>query len=273
MLDQASSNRLQQAAALATTGQREEAAKVCRDVLTSEPDHLPALLWLGYSSPNQVESENSIAKAYEINPQHPGVLKAVEWYNTHFIDPQSGPAAAEKAPTDRMQQPLGEPVRDHANFFMSQTGGMLIGSAAIMLFSGSLFLIYSGLLFRSQIWTPFALRREIYAVGGFIMFWVALAFVVFAVMDVITPPIRATGFISERKEIRREVRERYGTSIEYHFELKFMPDDAADTGKSFIILKLTEDQYKASAQSNRAKVIYSRRLGNCRVYQAMRSVY
>ncbi len=270
-----------QASTLAKTGRHTEASGLCRQVLAGQPSHLPALLWLGYTSENQVESEDCIAKAYDLAPQHPSVLKAVDWYNTHFVDPTGAPQttasassaepASDKSAPDKMQQAIGEPVKDHANFFMSQTGNMLIGSAAVMVFNAGFFFYYT--FVRGLVFTPFGVPRVVYAVLTAGLAVIAAGFLVFAVLDVITPPIKASGFISERKRIKREVKERYGTSIEYHFELKFIPDNATETGQSYAILKLTEEQFQASEKSNRARVVYSRRLGSVRLYQPLRSVH
>ena len=277
-------DRLQQVAKIASGGQKQEAAQLCREVLANQPDNLLALLWLGYTSPNQVEAEEAIAKAYELSPQDPHVLKAVEWYNTHFIDPATQPPPAPSAPqapppdrpkVDRMLQPLGEPVKDHANFLMSQTASMIIGSAIFLGSCTLTILAYSGLLFRDGVIpTPFNIRREFYAIGAFLLFWPALGFFIFSILDLITLPVHVTGFVTERKRVRKDVKGRYGTGgVEYYFEAKLIPDDREKFGEKTFHMKLTEEQYKACEQSNRGRIVCSRRLGVVRVYQPLRSVH
>src|SRR5947208_1791409 len=114
MPDPATITRLEQAAQLANADKRLEAAPFARQVLSTDPDNLPALLWLGYTSPTQVESEEAIARAYELQPQHPAVLKAVEWYNTYFMDAPATPSVpAASAPKVEPENPGPTGKKDH----------------------------------------------------------------------------------------------------------------------------------------------------------------
>ena len=285
MPDPATVTRLQQAAELASADKRLEAAPFARQVLANDPDNLSALLWLGYTSPTQVESEEAIARAYELQPQHPAVLKAVDWYNTYFIDDQAPPAVP-NAPAHKvepeapgptgpkehvMHTPVGEPVPDAANFFMSQAGSMVIGSTVVLVVNLAIFLNYTFL--RGINWTPFGLPRIVYAILALGLALIAAGFLFYSVRDVFTPPVKAHGFISNRREIRRKVKSEGGTSYDLYYELDFLDDEAAGPDKHAVHLTLTKDQFEASAHTNRAFVVYSRRLGQVKLYQALRSVY
>src|SRR5689334_17410292 len=114
MPDQATVTRIQQAAILAEADKRLEAAPFARRVLAGDPENLAALLWLGYTSPTQLESEEAIAKAYELHPQHPAVLKAVDWYNTYFIDGPAKPVVPSPgAPRITLETPDPESKKDN----------------------------------------------------------------------------------------------------------------------------------------------------------------
>jgi hypothetical protein len=285
MPDPATVTRLQQATQLANADKRLEAAPLARQVLATEPNNLPALLWLGYTSPTQVESEEAIARAYELQPQHPAVLKAVDWYNTYFMDapaaasvPAAGAPKVEVAnpgPTGQkehiMHTPVGEPVPDAANFFMSQAGGMVVGSTIVLVVNLAIFLNYTFL--RGINWTPFGLPRIIYAILALGLALIAAGFLFYSIRDVLTPPVKAHGFISNRREIRRKVKSESGVTFDMYYELDFVDDEASEPEKHPVHLTLTKDQFEASAVTNRAFVVYSRRLGHVKLYQALRSAY
>lgn len=285
MPDPATVTRLQQAASLTNADKRLEAAPFARQVLATDPDNFSALLWLGYTSPTQVESEEAIARAYDLHPQHPEALKAVEWYNTYFMD---APATA-SVPTvpglkvepenpdpshqkdHIMHTPVGEPVLDSTNFFMSQAGGMVIGSTVVLVVNLGIFLNYT--FFRGINWTPFGLPRIVYAILALGLAFIAAAFLFYSIRDVLTPPVKAHGFISNRKEVRRKVKTDSGTAFDLYYELDFLDDEAAGPDKHLVHLTLTKDQFEASARSNRAYVVYTPRLGQVKLYQGLRSVF
>jgi hypothetical protein len=285
MPDQATITRIQQAAILAEADKRLEAAPFARRVLASDPENLAALLWLGYTSPTQLESEEAIAKAYELHPQHPAVLKAVDWYNTYFIDAPAKPAVPspgapritletpepESKKANAMHTPVGEAIPDASNFFMSQAGSMVIGSTIVLVVNLAIFLNYTFL--RGINWTPFGLPRIFYALLAAGLALIAAGFLFYSVRDVMTPPVKAHGFINNRREIRRKVKSETGTSYDLYYELDFLDDEAAGPDKRPVRLSLTRAQYEASAQTNRAFVVYSRRLGQVKLYQPLRSVY
>ncbi len=278
MLDQINNNRLIQAVTLANSGRRPEAAPICREVLATNPHDISALLWLAYTTPNQIEAEEAVAKAYDLQPQNPAVLQAVNWYNTHFVETPAD-AASTPPPSARSPQPekdllhtsIGEPVQDAANFFMSQAGSMVIGSTMVMIINLGIFLNYA--VIRGINWTPLGAPRVLFIIIPLGLGLIAAGFLVFAVKDVITPPIKAFGFIRDRKEIRRNVRDRLGDSFELHYELQFLSDEAKAAGLMPVRLTLTKAQYDASARSNRAYVEFSKTLGSVRVYQPLRSAY
>lgn len=277
MLEQTTQGRIQQAVQLSAIGQKAEAAALCRSVLTHEPHNLPALLWLGYTSPQQIESEEAIAKAYDLAPQHPSVLQAVSWYNTHFVEHSAGatPAGSNPPPPNKPERnvlhtPVGDPVEDTNNFFMSQTGGMVIGSTVAMILGFGAFFNY--LVFRLVSFRPFALPRELLGLLGLGLGIAAIAFLFFAVRDVIVAPVKTHGFITNRKQIRQEIKSNMGTMVDFHYELYFLSDEAKAEGKLSVRLTLTKEQYEASAITNRAYVVYSKQLGSVRLYQPLRSV-
>lgn len=274
MLEQ--TTEISQIVSLATSGQQAEAATLCKAILTTQPDHLPALLWLGYASPSQVDSENAIAKAYELQPQNPHVLKAVEWYNTHFIEPTATPASNSTPNTqveeDKLHMPLDGPVMDSTSFLMSQSGGMIIGSGIVMFSNGWIALNY--LVLQVVRWTPLGLPRPIFGILAAGLALIAAWFFYNAVRDYIAPPVKAYGFISNRKEAKQEVKDKIsGTMTELTYQLDFLSDDDKEMGYAPIQLILTKDQFDASARSNRARVVYTKRLGHVKLYQPLRSVY
>jgi tetratricopeptide (TPR) repeat protein len=282
MLDQVGATRLQQAVSLTNAGRRQEAAPICREVLVAYPNNISAMLWLAYTSPNQIEAEEAIAKAYELEPQNPDVLQAVNWYNVHFVDstapaPQAqanptGGEPARPANTDKMRIPAGDPVPDATNFIMSQSGGMVIGSGGMLL--GALATLAYYIFVRGVVFTPFGLPRVFYMILAAGTALLALGFLIFALKNLLTPPVKAYGFIKDRKEIRRQVRDRAsGSQTELHYELQFMADDSHETGAMPVRLMLTKEQYEASALGNRAYVEYRKTLGSVRLYQPLRSVY
>ncbi|MBN9392419.1 MAG: hypothetical protein J0I20_30575 [Chloroflexi bacterium] len=287
MPDQATITRIHQAAILAEADKRLEAAPFARRVLANDPENLAALLWLGYTSPTQLESEEAIAKAYDLHPQHPAVLKAVEWYNNYFIDAPAKPAVPSNSTAritletpepessskkaNVMHTPVGEAVPDAANFFMSQAGSMVIGSTVVLVANLATFLNYTVLhVIR---WTPFGAPRIFFALVALGLALIAAAFLFYSVRDVLTPPVKAHGFINNRREIKRRVKSETGTSYDLYYELDFLDDEAAGPDKRPVRLTLTRAQFEASAQTNRAFVVYSRRLGQVKLYQPLRSVY
>src|SRR4051794_21632604 len=220
MLDQTNLTRLWEAANLAGSGHRLEAAPLCRRVLASEPTNLVALLWLGYSSPSQLECEEALDRAFQLYPQHPAVLQAVDWYNTHFIEkPQplaviaSAPESDEPAHHNILHRPVGEAVPDSLNFFMSQAGGMIIGSTIFLAVNLFIFLNYTFL--RGISWTPFGLPRIFYALLALGIAVIAAAFLVYSIRDVMTPPVKAHGYISNRRVIKRQVKNETGLTTDF----------------------------------------------------------
>jgi hypothetical protein len=285
MPDQTTVTRIQQAALLAEADKRLEAAPFARRVLATDPENLAALLWLGYTSPTQLESEEAIARAYELHPQHPAVLKAVDWYNTYFIDGPAKPAVpspgapgitletsgSESKKSNIMHTPVGEAIPDASNFFMSQTGSMVIGSTVVLVVNLAVFLNYTFL--RGINWTPFGLPRTFFALLALGLALIAAGFLFYSVRDVMTPPVKAHGFINNRREIRRRVKSETGAGYDLYYELDFLNDEAAGPDKHPVRLTLTRAQYEASAQTNRAFVVYSQRLGQVKLYQPLRSVF
>lgn len=279
--------QLQQAAILATGGNRHEAAALCRQVLAAEPDNLTALLWLSYSSPAQLESEAAIARAYDQYPQHPVVLQAVNWYNTHFIEqpqefpglnpeatpPSAGPeTAGPPQPVHNiMHTPVGEAIPDSLNFFMSQAGSMVIGSTIFLVTNLFIFLNYT--FIRGINWTPFGLPRLFYAIVALVIALLAGGFLVYSIRDILTPPVKAHGFISNRRVIRRQVKTDAGPTSDLYYELDFLADETEGPKSSLVRLTLTKEQYDASERTNRAFVVYSQRLGAVKLYQPLRSVF
>lgn len=279
MTDAMTLTRLQEAAQLAHSGRRLEAAPLCRRVLAAEPDNLTALLWLGYCSPSQLESEEAIDKAYQLQPQHPAVLKAVDWYNNHFIDQPAAPPVMpgtpeteeEQAKQNIMHTPVGPAVADSQNFFMSQVGGMIIGSTFFLVVNLFVFLNYTFL--RGISWTPFGMPRLFWALVALGIALIAAAFLVFSVRDALTPPVKAHGYISNRKIIKRQVKSETGMTTDFYYELDFLADPVDGQATHIVRLTLTKDQYEASDKTNRAYVVYSQRLGVVKLYQPLRSVY
>lgn len=277
-MEQPAASRLRQAASLATRGMQPEAAGLCRQVLATEPDNLTALLWLGYSSPNQLEAEEAIASAYERYPQHPAVLQAVNWYNTYFIEiPVEQPAPVPPTPEpvqpagNIRHTPVGEAIPDNFNFFLSQTGSILIGAAIFLVINLFIFLYYT--FFRGIAWTPFGLPRLFYAVFALGSGLVTGGFLVYIIRDVFTPPVKGPGYISNRRVNRRRVKSESGPSTEEYYELDFMADEVVGQPGKIVRLTLTKQQYEASERTNRAFVVYSPRLGAVKLYQPLRSIY
>lgn len=284
MLDQVSAARLHQAVSLTNSGKRQDAAPICRELLAIHPSDISVLLWLAYTSPNQIEAEEAIAKAYDLEPQNPDVLQAVNWYNTHFVDltnpstpaNDASPTSASQPPApssaDRRRIPAGEPVLDATNFIMSQSGGMVIGAGGMLLAALGTFSYYT--FIRGVVWTPFGLPRIFYTIlaGGTAV--LALVFLIFALKNLLTPPVKAYGFIKDRKEIRHQVRDRAsGTQTELHYEVQFTSDESQETGVLPVRLMLTKEQFEASALGNRAYVEYRKTLGSVRLYQPLRSIH
>jgi hypothetical protein len=293
MLEQTKIAQLRQAAALAGDGNRPEAAALCRRVLAAEPNNLAALLWLTYSSPVQLESEEAVARAYDQHPHHPAVLQAVDWYNTYFVDvvwdmspnasslalkpapPLTGPETGQPASPSQtvMHTPVGEPILDSPNFFASQTGSLVIGSTIFLVVNLFIFLNYT--FIRGINWTPFGLPRLFYAFVALVIVLLAGAFLIYTIRDVLTPPIKAHGFISNRRIIRRQVKSEAGQTSEFYYELDFMadPGEPGGPGSKPVRLTLTKEQFEFSDRTNRAFVIYTRRLGVVKLYQPLRSVF
>ena len=280
MPEQSTLSKIQEAASLTRNGHRLAAAPYCRQVLATEPDNLAALLWLGYTSPSQVESEEAIDRAYQLQPEHAAVLQAVNWYNTHFMetpqvaDPESATnpeTEGTKPAANVMHTPLGEPVPDSLNFFMSQTGGLIVGSSIFLV--GNLFVFLNYTFLRGINWTPFGLPRIFYAILALGIAMIAAAFLVYAIRDILTPPVKAHGFISNRRVVKRQVKSEAGSTMDFYYELDFLADPQDDQSAHIVRLTLTKEQYEASEKTNRAFVVYSRRLGHVKLYQPLRSVY
>lgn len=288
MLEQSSIEQLQQVVTLASTGRRVEAASLCRNVLSADPYNLIALLWLAHSASDQLEIENAIAQAYDLEPQNPSVLEAVNWYNSTFF-PESAsqttslqvvPPLEAPQPTsddypqgtdadDELRTPLGLPVPDHLSFWNSQNGMILTGAVIFLISNLAAFLNY--VVIHAISWSPFGIRREVS--GYFCLFLAIIAVVVMVVvtLDILTPPVAVYGYVSDHRKRRVD----YKDGSNYYYDLLFLADQVylGESNGNFVRLTLTEEQFLVSKKSNRAYVEYSKRFGSVKLYQPLQAKY
>jgi hypothetical protein len=277
--------RLHHASTLATAGRKADACEICRQVVQAEPENLTALLWLAHTSTDQIEIENAIAKAYDLAPQNPTVLEAVNWYNTTYFPEDSAPAPTSTttthtlAPTEpvkteldtTLQTPIGEPVLDGSSFWMTQNGMILTGAIIFLVANLIAFINYTFIKVIS--WTLFGMPRAIHAGVAFIFIVIAIVVMAIVVRDILTPPVKAYGFISNRRKTSQQTKNRMASGTDFYYELDFLSDQAKTEGGHTIKLNLSKAQFEASASTNRAYVEYSKRFGNVRLYQPLRGKY
>jgi hypothetical protein len=128
--EQDCAQRISTAAKIAQTGQLPEAARLCREVLATNPTYVPALLWLVFSSSDAFETSQALNQANQLEPANPLVVQAVNWNKQRYIQPESlrpSPSQLEPEqavvpqPTSRPKfTPLAEPVKDSSFFFLAR---------------------------------------------------------------------------------------------------------------------------------------------------------
>jgi hypothetical protein len=275
---------LHEASALATAGRKTAACDICRQVVQAEPENLAALLWLAHTASDQLEIENAIAKAYDLAPQNLTVLEAINWYNTTYFPEDSTPAqamtAAPLAPTKEaglsseaqlLHTPLGEPILDATNFWMSQNGMILTGAIIFLVLNLGAFINYT--FIKGITWTPFGMPRVFYASLAFVFAVMSLIVIGLVLRDIVAPPVKAYGFINNRRKTSQEVKNRMASGTDFYYELDFLSDEAKAKGGHFVKLNVSKSQFEASASTNRAYVEYSKRFGNVKLYQPLRGKY
>lgn len=277
MTEQDCAQRISTAAQIAQTGQLHEAASICREVLSTNPNYVPALLWLVFSSTDASEMSQAINRARQLDPTNPLVNQAVSWYSQRQIQLESlRPTPSQPEPELNLGPPpaqgskftpLGEPVKDSAIFLFSQSGGLLVVTSVVLVCSIAVVAwLVSLILSRGMDGI-----RLTMLIGTALFALLCGAVVVYLLLDVITKPVLATGRIVGRHEIRREIRDRYGTflGVDFFYEVDFVADDmyAKASAGSPVRLRMTEAQYQASLNHNRAFVAYGKRTGNVKLYQ------
>ena len=274
MISEVHANRLAQAAQLAQSGHKPEAAQLCRQIVVEAPDYTAAWLWLAYSSTVQPEVADALTRAQRLEPANPAVIQAVEWYKS-FVPPEKAvPLTSPQIQlADLKFTPLGPPVKESSNILMTQSGGILL--VALAFFLGSLGIA----VFLLGVITGIIPSRPVTkadATGNMVLNIIFLVITVGitilsgifffrSVQDLSTPPIRATGTILGQKRLKLNVRNRYGRIMytDYTHEISFQ----SDNDNSVTTLTLSESQYLAVQLHHRAFVIYGRKLKNVRVYQ------
>lgn len=268
----------QQAVALAQAGRKAEAHVILTQLAQFHPDDSNLLLWLAFTSNDLAQSRALLERLMVLDPANPALGGAFDWLKAEEAKrPVASPSLAlppeipPEAPADHQYYPIGEPIRDGKNFFMTQTGGMFLVAGGIFLSS------FGFALLRLFVFIAGASRpgREvglsltaIYFVVAVFLALISGYFFVTSLMDILSAPIKAQGLISNRSQTRVDMRDRYGRvydhDLQYHLE--FCAEGFEDRP---VRLTLTEDQYQASGFSNLAYVVYSKRLGNVRLYQAL----
>jgi hypothetical protein len=275
---------LHQASSLATAGRKTAACDICRQVVQAEPENLTALLWLAHTASDQLEIENAIAKAYDLAPQNPIVLEAINWYNTTYFPEDSTPtqdmtvqplASTKEAGLSSEEQllhtPLGEPILDATNFWMTQNGMILTGAIIFLVINLGAFINYT--FIKGITWTPFGMPRVFYAGLAFVFVLMSIMVIGLVLRDIVALPVKAYGFISNRRRTSQEVKNRMASGTDFYYELDFLSDEAKAEGGHFVKLNMSKGQFEASAGTNRAYVEYSKRFGNVKLYQPLRGKY
>lgn len=278
----------QQAVEMARAGRKVEAHTILVQLAQFNPDDSNLLLWLAFTSSDLAQSRAFLERLMVLDPSNPSLSSAMDWLKSEEAKHASvwpnpdgtvaspslamPPGTPEDDPANRQYYQMGEPVRDGKNFFMTQTGGML-------LVAGGIFLVSFGYsLFQLIVFLRGATRgagREIgltfslvYFVVAFFIALISGYFLVISLMDIFTPPVKAQGTVSDRTQKRVDMRDRYGRvydhDLQYH--LDFHAFGYTDRP---VHLTLTEDQYQASGYSNLAFIVYSKRTGMVRLYQVL----
>ena len=277
MTEQDCAQRISTAAQIAQTGRLHEAASICREVLSANPDYVPALLWLVFASSDPFEIRQAINRARQLEPANPLVSQAVSWYAQREIqleslrpDPSQPEPELDFSPPPVQASkftPLGEPVKDSAIFLFSQSGGLLVVTGVVLVCS----LAVVAWLVSVVISSGLDGSRLVILIAAILFTLLCGAVVVYLLLDMITKPVLATGRIIGRHEIRREIRDRYGTflGVDFFYEVDFVADDlyAKASAGSPVRLRMTEAQYNACLNHNRAFMAYGKRTGNVKLYQ------
>ncbi len=278
MLSQINVNRMNQVTGLVDEGRQAEAAQLCREVVASQPEDVLAWLWLVYTANDPAEIRWSLDNAHRLEPQNPAVVEAVKWFqvqsNAASVPPVVEPFVVQTSRLDRPKlnfTPLSPPMKESSNFLMTQSGGLMLVSLVICLVGIGLSVVTVGLLTgllpdssrhpkNSNDWLGWLL-----AVAFVVVTLLAGLVFVYTLQDLSAAPLRSTGRIKNRQANRHEVKDRYGTvlGVDYNYSLDFLPDGA----NKYVTLQLTEEQFNVCERSDRAFIIYGRKLGNVRVYQ------
>jgi hypothetical protein len=154
---------------------------------------------------------------------------------------------------------------------MTQNGMILTGAIIFLVVNLGAFINYA--FIKGITWTPFGMPRVFYAGLAFIFALMSLIVIAIVVRDIMTPPIKAYGFINNRRKTSQAVKNRMASGTDFYYELDFLSDEAKVEGGHFVKLNVSKAQFEISASTNRAYVEYSKRFGNVRLYQPLRGKY
>ena len=279
--------QFQQAVSIAQAGRKEEAHTVLTQLAYTNPNDSNLLLWLAFTATNLSTAHFALTRLRQLDPANPSLPGAESWllteearqpvptiptmhFNNVVASPRMGTSFQIEPTTEAQLTPLGPAVQESSNFFMSQTGGLVLVWGIIFLVSLISFVALALAFLNGATQASFIVRGGIYLVISGIIAPISGWFLFAASKDVLSTPLKAQGKVIKRREVRVKLKTRNrGITYEHlddlQYEIDFMPDGATQS----VILKLNEPQYQASQRSNYAFVAYSKNLGTVNTYQPL----
>ncbi len=130
--------RLEQAIALAKSGQKTQAGKMLREIVAMQPVNQAAWLWLSAVSGKQAEAKAALSQAKKIDPAHHSLLRAEQWFVHRF----SAASVTQKNQVTYSPSASSPPAKPSKNLF-GVFNSLALGLAIFILFVGFLILIVS----------------------------------------------------------------------------------------------------------------------------------
>ncbi len=135
--------RLEYAIVLAKSGQKTEAAEILRQLVALQPVNQAAWMWLSAVTKSADEGKAALAQARNIDPNHPSLIKAEQWWVHRFSPtPETKVSPVSKNPTPDTGTPKTPPptAKKQKNWF-GLFNSLALGVAVAILLAGLLVFI------------------------------------------------------------------------------------------------------------------------------------
>jgi len=100
--------KLEEAIRIAKLGHKAEAGELLRSIVALQPVNQAAWLWLSAVAMSQAEAETALAQARQIDPTHPGLLRAEQWF-VHRFSPSPETKKSKIITDSSTFQPITQP--------------------------------------------------------------------------------------------------------------------------------------------------------------------